>query len=261
MTVRTRVISFSADRTPSMRRIRLGFETDNLVERLEFVLPEIAESRTATLMMGGRYADAATLTESEEGRYCIDLTAELVGGDGEIEAYIRMDGAGGEVWNSGVMRLTTGALPDVETEIEKLYPTAAGQMLQAIAGHNAEMQEQTEKVQELLQAAQEAEAGAEESAEAAEKSANEAGKQAEDAAKAQQNADKSAENAAGSADAAEKSAEAAKQSADRAEEAVTSSGYVFFDIDSAGHLVMTKTENVNELDFRLNNGRLEVLYG
>ena len=77
MAVRTRVVSFGQDRTPNLRKIRLGFETDHLVERLEFVLPEIAESQTATLMMNGKYANAVLLGEGGEGRCFVDLTAEM----------------------------------------------------------------------------------------------------------------------------------------------------------------------------------------
>ena len=70
-------------------------------------------------------------------------------------------------------------------------------------------------------------------------------------------ADKVAQNAG----VAEQAAETAEQAADRAEAAVSSSGYVFFEVNDAGHLIMTKTESVSNLDFRLNNGRLEAIYG
>lgn len=47
----------------------------------------------------------------------------------------------------------------------------------------------------------------------------------------------------------------------RAEQAAATKGYIFFDIDERGHVIVTKTKNVEELDFRLNEGRLEVVYG
>ena len=142
--VRTRTVGFTPDRMPMMRRIKLGLEGDNLVERLRFMLPVIAEHQTATLMKSG-FADGITLDWDEENGYYVDLTREIIGSDGEAEAYIRIDGAGGEVWQSDVMRLTTGALPDVETEIEQQYPTAVGQMLAAMEAHRAEMDEQLPK--------------------------------------------------------------------------------------------------------------------
>lgn len=154
--VRTRTIRFSPDRVPSMRKIRLGFEGDNLVERLEFVLPEISGSQTATLMLNGKPVDAVTLELDDDGRYAVDLTLKMIGSDGEHEAYIRIDGAAGEVWQSDVMRLITGAVPDVETNIDLEYPTAVGQMLTAMAEHSGEMQAQEERVEQAAQRAEEA---------------------------------------------------------------------------------------------------------
>jgi len=158
MIVRTRTIRFSPDRSPDMRRVKLGFEGDNMVERLEFVLPVIADKQTATMMLGGAYANAVTLELSDNGRYAVNLTKEIIGTDGEVEAYIRIDGEGGEVWQSGVMRLVTGELPDVETEIEERFPTAVETMLTEIAGHRAEM---TGTLTEAQAAAERAEAAAE----------------------------------------------------------------------------------------------------
>ena len=160
--VRTRTVSFTADRLPMPRKIRLGMEGDNLVERLRFALPVIAEHQTATLVITGR-ADAVTLEYDAENGYYIDLTREIVGPDGETEAYIIIDGAGGESWRSDVMRLITGALPDVDEDIEQRYPGAVETMLGKIAEHNAEMEQQTERVEQAVQraedAAQRAEAG------------------------------------------------------------------------------------------------------
>jgi hypothetical protein len=129
--VRVRTIAFTPDRMPTLRRIRLGYEGDNLVERLEFDLPEITAGQTATLMITG-VADAVKLDRTDEGRYAVDLTRDMIGPDGEREAYVRIDGAGEKVWQSTPMRMITGALPDVEEEIEKQYPTAVGQMLTAM---------------------------------------------------------------------------------------------------------------------------------
>jgi hypothetical protein len=139
-------VSFRDDRAMRNKEIRLGYEGDNLVERLEFMLPEIAQSQTATLLITG--ADAVKLERTDEGRYAVDLTRDMIGPDGEREAYVRIDGAGGEVWQSAPMRLITGALPDVEEEIEKIYPTAVGQMLMAMAEHSGEMAAQEERIEQ-----------------------------------------------------------------------------------------------------------------
>lgn len=152
--VRMRTIAFTPDRVPTLRRIRLGYEGDNLVERLEFDLPEIAAGQTATLMITG--ADVVKLDRTDEGRYAVDLTRDMIGPDGEREAYVRIDGAGGGVWQSAPMRMTTGALPDVEEEIERVYPTAVGQMLTAMAEHSGEMTAQEERVEQAAQRAEDA---------------------------------------------------------------------------------------------------------
>lgn len=133
-----------AGRKAMKHPVLLGYEGDNLVERLEFELPEITAGQTATLMITG--ADAVTLDRTDEGRYAVDLTRDMIGPDGEREAYIRIDGAGGAVWQSAPMRMTTGALPDVEEKIEKQYPTAVGQMLTAISEHRAEIDKVNERL-------------------------------------------------------------------------------------------------------------------
>ena len=137
MSIHVRTVSFASgtERTPSLRRIRLGFETDNLIERLEFVLPQISQRQTAVLMIGGGQADAITLKQGPNGRYYVDLTREIIGADGERAVFLRIDGSGGEVWNSGAMQLITNALPDVSEEIEQRFPTAVETMLTEIAGH------------------------------------------------------------------------------------------------------------------------------
>lgn len=57
---------------------------------------------------------------------------------------------------------------------------------------------------------------------------------------------------------AETSADRAEVSADRAEQAAEAAGWADFDINDKGHLIFSKTDNL-ETDFRLTNtGRLEV---
>ena len=56
---------------------------------------------------------------------------------------------------------------------------------------------------------------------------------------------------------AAQSAEDASTSADRAEQAAATAGWADFDINESGHLIFTKTDNL-ETEFALNNGRLEV---
>lgn len=53
------------------------------------------------------------------------------------------------------------------------------------------------------------------------------------------------------------SAEVSKNYADLAEQSAATAGWGAFDINESGHLIFYKTEN-NLVDFKLNNGRLEV---
>lgn len=153
MIIRVQKVRFSPDRKPMPRRMKLGFEGDNMVERLVFDLPAIAQSQTATLMMGGRYANAVQLAGDGE-EYRIDLTAEIVGAEGDIEAYVRIDGADGEVWQSDVISLVTGDVPAVETEIEQRFPTAVETMLGEMAGYRAEMEEQITRAEAAAERAE-----------------------------------------------------------------------------------------------------------
>lgn len=152
--VHKQTINFRDDRTPLQRRVSIGYEGDNLVERLEFVLPELVGGQVAKLMITG--ADAVTLNRIDDGRYAADLTREMIGPDGKRDAYVRIDGVSGQIWQSGPLRIVTGKLPDVEEEIEKVYPTAVGQMLTAMAEHTGEMEAQEQRVERAAQRAEDA---------------------------------------------------------------------------------------------------------
>ena len=152
--VHKQVINFRDDRTPLQRRVSIGYEGDNLVERLEFVLPELVGGQVAKLMITG--ADAITLNRVDDGRYAVDLTREMIGPDGKRDAHVRIDGVSGQIWQGGPLRIVTGKLPDVEGEIERVYPTAVGQMLTAMAEHTGEMEAQEERVERAAQRAEEA---------------------------------------------------------------------------------------------------------
>ena len=63
-------------------------------------------------------------------------------------------------------------------------------------------------------------------------------------------------------EAAEDAKEDAAASANLAQQAAEATGYMFFNINSAGHLIMTRTENVTgDISFELRNGRLYAIYG
>lgn len=261
MIVRKQTIRFSPDRVPNPKKIRIGYEGDHIVERLEFVLPTVNANQTGFLMKSGANADIAMLTRNEEGRMYVDLTALMIGAEGVVECYVRVDGAGKETWQSGIIRMIIGDVPGVEVEIEREYPTAVSQMLAEIAEHDAAMGQQRADIAGLAEAADTSATNAAQSAAWAWKAEGNV-QDAKDAAEQAQSGAAASETAAkNSADAAAESANAAALSADRAEQGAAAQGYIFFEINDAGHLIMTRTENVTGVDFRLVNGRLEAVYG
>lgn len=157
MIVRTQDVKFTIDRKPQPRRVKLGFEGDNAVERLRFALPDLGEGQMATLMMSGAYANAVTL-KADAGKWSVDLTAEVVGKSGEVEAYVRTEN-GGDIWQSDVIMLETGKVPDAEGDIEQRYPTAVGQMLTAMTEHSVEMEEQIKRAEAAADRAETAGSG------------------------------------------------------------------------------------------------------
>lgn len=157
MIVRTQDVKFTVDRKPQPRRVKLGFEGDNAVERLRFALPDLGEGQTATLMMSGAYANAVTL-KADAGKWSVDLTAEVIGKSGEVAAYVRTEN-GGDIWQSDVIMLETGKVPDAEGDIEQRYPTAVGQMLTAMAEHSVEMEEQVKRAEDAADRAEAAGSG------------------------------------------------------------------------------------------------------
>lgn len=106
-------------------------------------------------------------------------------------------------------------------------------------------------------------------AESARQSAASAGQSASDADQSMQDAQGYADDASASARNAENSAQSAEESAGEAEryadlagQHATEAGYAFFDVDdSDGELYVEKTDNLNNLDFTVNEttGTLEVV--
>lgn len=201
--VEKQVIRFTPDRRLQGRSVNLGNEGDNMVRRIMFALPDVDEHQAATLMYGGRYADMIRLT-AMDGKWAADLTSEMVGAAGEVEGYIRIDGPDGEVWRSDPFRIETGDVPEIEVQIEKLYPTAIGQMLTAMEQHSSEMRESEELLDRLNEEAQ-----------AAAETARTAAAAADGASLAAAQHRNAAETAAEGAGASEVDAEQAAESARR----------------------------------------------
>lgn len=133
MIIRKQSVRFDANRVPIPRSMRVGYEGDHLVERLIFEVPEIDSEQTVFLMLDGKYADVAMLEKDADGRYFVDLTADMLGDGGITDGRIQIRGANGSVWNSGVLRMNIGELPGMDQDIETRYPTAIEQMMQLMA--------------------------------------------------------------------------------------------------------------------------------
>lgn len=104
---------------------------------------------------------------------------------------------------------------------------------------------------EATQAANRSESAAQES----EKSRIAAGQSEEEALQYKGEASESAARAGLSEKAAAESERLAKESANNAAQSAAQSGYMSFEIDSAGHLIYKRTPNVN-VGFKLEEGRL-----
>lgn len=162
-------ISFRRDRSPVPPRVKIGFESDNLVESLAFELPELASDQSAMLMISGNaYANMIDLHRTEDGKWAVDLTAEMVGPAGVYESYVAITCPDGRRWNSGVFDLLTGDLPDISDAIETLYPTAVEHVLQ-------EMAETRQEMAASVTASEDAAQRAEDAAQRAENAANQGG--------------------------------------------------------------------------------------
>lgn len=168
-------VSF-AGRVPSPRYIPVGVVGDNRVECVEFKLPTIADSQTATMLINCKFADAITLERTENNLYCADITSQIAGESGNIEAYIRIDGTDGTVWNSEKIILCVCNVPDISGKVEEQEPTALDKNLSAIAVHKEEMSQHSEAMRDLTETATKS---AENAADAA--------KRAEEAAKSTEN--------------------------------------------------------------------------
>lgn len=162
-------ISFRGDRSPVPPRVKIGFESDNLVESLAFELPELADDQSAMLMINGNaYANMIDLYRTEDGKWAVDLTAEIVGPAGVYESYVAITCPGRRRWNSGVFDLLTGDLPDISESVEALYPTAVEHVLQ-------EMAETRQEMAASVTASEDAAQRAEDAAQRAEDAANQGG--------------------------------------------------------------------------------------
>ena len=131
MIVRKQSVRFDGNRVPVPRSVRVGYEGDHLVERLIFEVPKIGEEQSVFLVTDGEYADVVQLEQDADGRYAVDLTADMLGEGGAVDCWVQVRGADGAVWNSGVLRMRVGELPDADGDLIDREPTIVEQVTQA----------------------------------------------------------------------------------------------------------------------------------
>lgn len=206
----------------------------------------------------------------EWGRGTISLAVLRPGDTNPYPISIAIDENGLATWNiTSVETLRKGELKiqltyyvDNKRKKSNIYALYVNESLSAQGNTPDPYESWLEILQELT-----AETAA--NAESASNSATNAAQSATNAALSSQNASSSADSASASADNARLSAQAANTSADDAErfaelagQHATEAGYAFFDVDdSNGELYVEKTDNLNDLDFTVNEttGSLEVI--
>lgn len=112
------------------RKLRVGVETDNLVEKVTFQLPEIGENQRGYVYAsdGDGHYDVIAL---ENGVW--DVGMNTTQASGKLAAFVRVV-SGNRRWNSEPFYLQITDLPDIESDIEQAYPSAIQTALDALAG-------------------------------------------------------------------------------------------------------------------------------
>ena len=215
--------------------IPLGRQGENLAAQVQFPCVEAWQQLYGAgnfQLVAQREGDAnpyPVLVTVEDGAVCWNVTnvdTAVVGyGKAELQYYVGETLAKSVIFETLVAN-AMGASGDVPDP----YETWFQQLLQAAEDVIEAVQETTEQANAAI-------------------AAKEAAQEAAGAAA------QSAEASSGSASEAAQSAESAAQDADRAEQGAATAGYMDFEIDDRGHLIYTRTSNV-EVDFALVNGHL-----
>lgn len=130
-------ISFNG-RTASPRKVRVGVQGDNLVESVQFELPQLDESQVAVLYwQNGAAADAVTLNAGG-----MDIVRTMTQYSGKFTCFIEIMVNGSVLWHSELFYLTVYDLPDIAEQIDQLYPTAIEQGIETIQEIQNEMRQE-----------------------------------------------------------------------------------------------------------------------
>lgn len=121
-------IRFSG-RAPSPRQTAIGMETDQRSETIRFLLPQIADSQSAQLMilLPDGTADEMQIRDGQ-----VTLPARITEIPGRSRAWVEILGMDDTVtWNSEIFYLEVGDLPPISERTEQQYPTAIQEALAA----------------------------------------------------------------------------------------------------------------------------------
>ena len=223
-----KIIRF-CDRTPSVDRIKVGNEMDNLAESVRFELPEWDGAAVSLYISNGKCSDVILLGADRTYRPTRTHTQH----PGRWTAYLEASMDGDVVWHSDPFSMIVGDLPATGEQIQQTYPTAVEEAMKAAAQTASDRSEVEQLAQQTAvdsrvaelaaQGAHQFAAQAEEYKNVAVDSAAQAARDAEQTAQdrtvataAATSAAKDAEKTAADRDAAAASASAAKQSAEQA---------------------------------------------
>ena len=113
-------IRFS-ERTPTPGSVQVGMEEDRSIEKLRFLLPQIADDQTAVMHMILPDGTADTLTILDG---IVQIPDEDTAQAGWTRAWVEILGGETLAWHSEIFYLDVGELPPISEDIERQYPNA-----------------------------------------------------------------------------------------------------------------------------------------
>lgn len=238
-----------------LKSIRIGHERDNVLPQYKINVARLAEKWTdATISLivtrptetGGYLAD--TVVEDGVMTWTIHRGDVAIVGQGCGQIVVSRGEE--EFWHGDIFATIIsnslakdGITPEVPTDLLDRVIAASGTVLRISEQVTAQVAEVNRLAEQVSK-----------DADRAKNAADESGKYADES-------EGFANDAKGFADNAGKSADDALFYSKISEQAASENGYFFFDVNDDGHLIYTKTDNVTELDFRMDeNGHLEVIY-
>ena len=138
-------ISFNG-RVPIPYCVFIANKTDHNVEDVLFKLPVIDENQIATLnvLLPDGTGDAIPLNNNT-----LNVLRDLTGVSGDVQSWVTLSVGTEKIWNSNIILLRVGNLPNISEVIERQYPTA----LQTAIAETNEAKEGAEHAQAAAEAA------------------------------------------------------------------------------------------------------------